>query len=44
MVGSTKKSSVRNTFVGQSVNNSSVGKARQPVQKPLFIKISIIMV
>ena len=38
MFGSKKKSSVRNTLVGQSVNNSAVRKVGQPVQKPLFIK------
>ena len=38
MLGSKKKSSARNTFVSQSVNNASVRKVGQPVQKPLFIK------
>lgn len=38
MLGSKKKSSVRNTLIGQSVNNSSVRKVGQPVQKPIFIK------
>ena len=38
MFGSKKKSSVRNTLVGQSVNNASVRKVGQPVQKPFFIK------
>ena len=41
MFGSKKKSSVRNTLVGQSVNNASVRKVGQPVQKPLFIKNSL---
>jgi hypothetical protein len=31
MLGSKKKSSARNTLVGQSVNNASVRKVGQPV-------------
>ena len=38
MLYQPKKSSVRNTQIGQAVNNSSVRKVGQPVQKPLFIK------
>jgi hypothetical protein len=38
MINQTKKSSVRNTLVGQTINNSSVRKVGQPVVKPLFIK------
>ena len=38
MLGSKKKNLVRNTLVGQSVNNASVRKVGQPVQKPVFIK------
>ena len=40
MINQTKKSSVRNTLVGQTINNSSVRKVGQPVVKPLFIKNS----
>ena len=38
MLGHIKKSAVRNTQVGQSVNNSSVRKVGEMVKKPLFIK------
>ena len=38
MLYQPKKSSVRNTLVGQTINNSSVRKVGQPVVKPLFIK------
>ena len=38
MLYKPKKSSVRNTQVGQAVNNSSVRKVGQMVKKPLFIK------
>ena len=34
----TKKSSVRNTSVGQSVNNSSIRKVGEAVKRPIFIK------
>ena len=38
MLSHSKKSTVRNSQVGQSVNNSSIRKVGQPVVKPLFIK------
>jgi hypothetical protein len=38
MLGQTKKSSVRNTLVGQSINNSSIRQVGQAVKKPIFIK------
>ena len=38
MLYQPKKSSVRNTQVGQTINNSSIRKVGLPVQKPLFIK------
>ena len=38
MLGHTKKSAVRNTQVGQSVNNASVRKVGEMVKKRLFIK------
>ena len=38
MINQTKKSSVRNTQVGQSINNSSIRKVGEMVKKPLFIK------
>jgi len=38
MINQTKKSSVRNTLVGQTINNSSVRKVGEMVKKPLFIK------
>ena len=41
MFGSKNKSSVRNTLVGQSVNNASVRKVGQPVPKPYLLKNSL---
>ena len=41
MLFQPKKSSVRNTQVGQSVNNSSIRKVGEMVKKPLFIKNSL---
>ena len=38
MINQAKKSTVRNTLVGQAINNSSVRKVGQMVKKPLFIK------
>jgi hypothetical protein len=38
MLYQPKKSSVRNTQIGQQVNNSSVRMIGQMVKKPLFIK------
>ena len=38
MLYQPKKSSVRNTQVGQAVNNSSIRKVGEMVKKPLFIK------
>ena len=38
MINQAKKSTVRNTPVGQTINNSSVRKVGQMVKKPLFIK------
>ena len=38
MINQTKKISVRNTLVGQTINNSSVRKVGEMVKKPLFIK------
>ena len=37
MINQAKKSTVRNTLVGQAINNSS-RKVGQMVKKPLFIK------
>ncbi len=38
MLYQPKKSSVRNTQVGQADNNSSIRKVGEMVKKPLFIK------
>ena len=41
MLFQPKKSSVRNTQVGQSVNNSSIRKVGETIKNPLFIKNSL---
>ena len=38
MLSHTKKNAVRNTLVGQSINNSSIRKIGEAVKKPIFIK------
>ena len=38
MIKHNKKSSVRNTQVGQSINNSSIRKVGETIKNPLFIK------
>ena len=38
MLYQPKKSSVRNTQVGQSTSNSAIRKVGQMVKNPLFIK------
>ena len=41
MLSHSKKSFIRNTKVGQSVNNSSIRKVGGVVKNPLFIKNSL---